>query len=165
MADVNWKEAPTEVREVYESLERGQPGCVPMLLSRPPEVMRSFLTFYGTVGRTLSRRVYEFVYLRVSIVNRCEPCVKVHTAAARHASITHEQIAQVERGEYAAFDPAERAALRFADKATRHPNDLGASDVEELTPHFSREQVIDLDVLVGVANLTSRLNDPLSAEI
>ena len=165
MTEVNWKEAPPEVREIYDRVARGQPGCVPMLLSRPPEVMRSFLAFYGTVGRTLSRRVYELVYLRVSIVNRCEPCVKVHTAAARHAGVTPEEIVHVERGEYAAFDSAEQAALKFAEQSSRLPYDVSPADVEELTAYFTREQIVDLDVLVGLANLTSRLKDPGAAEV
>jgi AhpD family alkylhydroperoxidase len=163
-AERNWEEAPPEVREIYEGLLRGELGCVPMLLSRPPEVMRSFLAFYGTVGRTLSRRAYELVYLRVSIVNRCEPCVKVHTAAARQSGVAPQQLVAIERGEYASFETAEQAALKFADKSAREPCELGPPDVEELTAHFSREQIADLDVLVGLANLTSRRSDPKQHE-
>src|SRR5215471_11526325 len=102
-AEVDWKEAPPEVRAIYERALRGEPGCVPMLLSRSPEVMRSFLTFYGTVGLTLSRRIYELVYLRISIVNRCESCVKVHTASAMQAVVTTGEVEHVKRGEYAGF--------------------------------------------------------------
>ena len=160
MAEVNWSEAPPEAREIYERMVRGQPGCVPMLLSRPPDVMRSFLAFYGTVGRTLSRRVYELVYLRISIMNQCESCVKVHAASARHAGVTRDEIDQVQRGDYASVGAAEQAALTFADKSIG--SSLSSSDLDALRPHFSAEQVVDLDVLAGLANLTSRLQDPLS---
>jgi len=164
-AEIDWKEAPPEVREIYDRVLRGQPGCVPMLQSRPPEVMRSFLAFYGTVGRTLSRLVYELVYLRISMLNRCRPCVKVHSAAAQHAGVEPRQIVQLERGDYAGFDGAEQAALTFADKSARLPYNLGSSDVDDLTPYFSREQIVDLDVLVGLANLTSRLRDPQDSDV
>ena len=34
-----------------------------------------------------------------------------------------------------------------------------------LKRHFSEAQIVDLDLLVGVANLTNRFTDPLGAEL
>ena len=68
-------------------------------------------------------------------------------------------------GEYGSFSPAEQAALNFADKLTRELHNVGDADIQELKQHFSDEQVLDLDVLVGLINLTNRLTDPLGADL
>ncbi len=68
---VEEKDASPEVREIYDKLLRGQPGSVQKLLAHRPELLKAFLPFYGTVGRTLDRRVYESVYIRVSVINQC----------------------------------------------------------------------------------------------
>jgi alkylhydroperoxidase family enzyme len=65
------KDASPEVREIYDKVLRGQPGSVQKLLAHRPELLQTFLPFYGTVGRTLDRRVYESVYIRVSMINQC----------------------------------------------------------------------------------------------
>ena len=37
----------------------------------PPEMLGKFLAFYGSVGKSLDRRVYETVYIRISAMNGC----------------------------------------------------------------------------------------------
>lgn len=74
MARVSYVEpdaAPPEVREIYEKTLRGKPDNVHKILAHRPEVMKSFLPFYGSVGRSLERRLYEMVYIRVSMINAC----------------------------------------------------------------------------------------------
>ena len=68
---VEMPNAPPEVREIYEKMLGGKPGSVQKLLAHRPEVLRTFLAFYGTVGRALPRRLYEMVYIRVSALNGC----------------------------------------------------------------------------------------------
>jgi alkylhydroperoxidase family enzyme len=36
-----------------------------------PAMLKNFLGFYGSVGRSLERRIYEMVYIRVSMINGC----------------------------------------------------------------------------------------------
>ncbi|HTV65320.1 MAG TPA: carboxymuconolactone decarboxylase family protein [Bryocella sp.] len=68
---VEMENAPPEVREVYEKMLGGKAGSVFKLLAHRPELLKNFIVFYGSVGRTLPRRVYEMVYIRVSAVNGC----------------------------------------------------------------------------------------------
>ncbi len=68
-------------------------------------------------------------------------------------------------GSYARFGADEQAALNFADKLTRDLTQIGDADIQALKQHFSDEQVLDLDVLVGLVNLTNRLTDPLGADL
>ena len=53
----------------------------------------------------------------------------------------------------------------FAEKLTRDSKDINDADIDALKPHFSNEQILDLDVLVGLVNLTNRLTDPLGADL
>lgn len=74
MARVSYVEpnaAPPEVREIYEKSLGGKPGSVFKLVAHRPEMLKHFLAFYGSVGRSLDRRLYEMVYIRVSMINAC----------------------------------------------------------------------------------------------
>ena len=74
MARVSYVEpdgASPEVREIYEKTLGGKPDNVHKILARRPEMMKNFLPFYGSVGRSLERRLYEMVYIRVSMINAC----------------------------------------------------------------------------------------------
>ncbi len=68
-------------------------------------------------------------------------------------------------GNYQRFSAAEQTALQFADKLTRDLRSISDADVQALKQHLSDGQVVDLDVLVGLINLTNRLTDPLGADL
>jgi len=68
---IEMDKASPEVREVYEKMLGSKPGSVQKLLAHRPELLKTFLAFYGAVGRALERRLYEMVYIRVSILNQC----------------------------------------------------------------------------------------------
>lgn len=63
--------APPEIKEIYDSTLRGKPHNVQKALAHRPELLKNFLSFYGSVGRSLERKLYELVYIRVSMLNRC----------------------------------------------------------------------------------------------
>ena len=68
---VEMEQASPEVREIYEKVLGGKPGSVQKHLAHRPEVLKAFLVFYGSVGRSLDRRLYDLVYIRVSMINEC----------------------------------------------------------------------------------------------
>ncbi|HLX75079.1 MAG TPA: carboxymuconolactone decarboxylase family protein [Terriglobales bacterium] len=65
------QDASPEVKEIYEQTLKGKPGSIQKTLAHRPQVLKNFLSFYASVGRSLDRRLYEMVYIRVSMVNRC----------------------------------------------------------------------------------------------
>ena len=74
MARVSYIEldnASPEVREIFETTLKGQAGSFHKLLAHRPEVLKAMLPFYGSIGKTLRRRLYELVYIRVSMINGC----------------------------------------------------------------------------------------------
>ena len=68
---VEAENAAPEVKEIYEKLLRGKPGNVQKALAHRPDALKNFLAFYGSVGKSLERKLYEMIYIRVSLLNRC----------------------------------------------------------------------------------------------
>ena len=63
--------APPDVKEVYEQKLKGKPGNFQKAIAQRPEILKTFLPFYASVGRTLGHKLYELIYIRVSMLNRC----------------------------------------------------------------------------------------------
>jgi uncharacterized peroxidase-related enzyme len=168
MARVSYVESDTaspEVREVYEKTLKGKPGSAQKILGHRPEMLKPYLAFYASVGRSLERRLYQLIYIRVSMINGCRYCMQHHLAASKRVGITQDDWAKLKEGQYGVFDEKEEAALDFADKLTRDPRTIGDEDIAALKVHFSESEIVDLDMLVGLANLTNRLTDPLGADL
>ena len=63
--------ASPEVKEIYEQTLKGKPGSIQKALAHRPQALKTFLNFYASGGKSLDRRLYEMVYIRVSMINRC----------------------------------------------------------------------------------------------
>ncbi len=135
------------------------------LLPTGPEVLKTFLPFYASVGRSLDRRLYEMVYIRVSMINGCRYCLQHHLAASKRVGLSREDWQHLKDGQHGNFSEKEEAALDFAEKLTREPQAIADGDLQSLKLHFSEADIVDLDLLVGLANLTNRFTDPLGADL
>ena len=128
-------------------------------------MLKNFLAFYASVGRSLDRRLYEMVYIRVSMINGCRYCLQHHLSSSKRVGLTPEEWGKLSAADYSSFTAQEQAALKFAEKLTRESRNITDADIAALKAHFSEEQIVDLDVLVGLVNLTNRLTDPLGADL
>ena len=63
--------ASPEVKEIYEKALKGKPGNIQKALAHRPEALKAFMPFYASVGRSLDRKLYEEIYIRVSWLNGC----------------------------------------------------------------------------------------------
>lgn len=75
MARVSYIEpgqATGDVKQVYEEKLQGKPGNIQMALAHQPGILKSFLAFYASIGKALDKRLYELVYIRVSMINGCQ---------------------------------------------------------------------------------------------
>ena len=63
------------------------------------------------------------------------------------------------------FSPKEKAALEFAEKLTRKPQDVKDADIATLKKHFNDGEIVELTVLIGLINLTNRFTDPLGIDL
>ncbi|MGA8489335.1 MAG: carboxymuconolactone decarboxylase family protein [Terriglobales bacterium] len=159
------KNATHEVKEIYEKTLRGKPGNAQKALAHRPEMLKTFLPFYASVGRSVDRKLYEMIYLRVSFINECHYCQQHHVASSKRVGLTAEDRQALKAGNYTRFTEKEQTALAYAEKLTRTPHDITDADVEKLKKHFSDAEIVDLNLLVGLANLTNRFTDPLGLEV
>jgi uncharacterized peroxidase-related enzyme len=157
--------ASPEVREIYDTTLRGKPGNIQKALAHRPEMLKAFLPFYANVGRSLDRKLYELIYLRVSLINGCRYCTQHHVASSKRAGLTADDWAALKAGDYTRFSEKERSALAYVEKVTRAPHEISNADFDGPKKHFSDPEIVDLHMLAGLANLTNRVTDPLGLEL
>jgi uncharacterized peroxidase-related enzyme len=157
--------APPEVAEIYQTVLRGKPGNAQKALAHRPELLKNFLPFYASVGRSLDRKLYELIYLRVSFINGCHYCSQHHVASSKRVGLTPDDWTALKAGDYSRYNEKERAALTYVEKLTRSPHDITDADFPALAKHFSTPEIVDIHLLTGLANLTNRFTDPLGLEV
>jgi len=157
--------ASPEVQEIYEKTLRGKPGNAQKALAHRPELLKNFLSFYPSVGRSLERKLYELIYIRVSMINGCRYCMQHHVASSKRVGLTAEDWAALKAGDYSRCTDKEQSALAYVEKLTRSPQEITDADFAELKKHFSEPEIVDIHLLTGLANLTNRFTDPLGLEL
>jgi uncharacterized peroxidase-related enzyme len=162
---INAENAPAEVKEIYEKTLRGKPGNVQKALAHRPEMLKNFLPFYASVGRSLDRKLYELIYIRVSLINGCHYCTQHHLASSKRVGLTADDWAALKAGDYSRYSEKERAALVYIEKLTRTPHDITDADFAPLKKNFSDAEIVDIHLLAGLANLTNRFTDPLGLKV
>src|SRR6202022_4140819 len=128
--------AAPEVKEIYEKTLRGKPGNAQKALAHRPEMLKNFLSFYASVGRSLDRRLYELIYIRVSLINGCRYCTQHHYASSKRTGLTPDDWAVLRTGEYSRYSDKEKAALNYVEKLTRIPHDITDGDFAALKKIF-----------------------------
>jgi uncharacterized peroxidase-related enzyme len=153
---------PSE-NEFLASLEARakQPNRFFRAMAHRPEVLKNFPPLYSAVvgPGSVARRIKELVYLTCSYTNACAYCISAHLAGARKAGVTEAEISALQGGEDEIFPAAERAAVAYARELTRTAQ--AANTREELGAHFTDEQMVEITLVVGMANLTNRFNNGL----
>jgi len=162
---VSPENASPEVLEIYEKTLRGKPGNSQKALAHRPEMLKNFLPFYASVGRSLDRKLYELIYIRVSLINGCHYCTQHHVASSKRVGLTPDDWTALKAGDYSRYSEKERAALTYVEKLTRTPHDITDTDFGPLTKQFSDPEIVDIHLLTGLANLTNRFTDPLGLEL
>jgi uncharacterized peroxidase-related enzyme len=132
------------------------------VMAHRPEVLKSFVPFYGAVTGpgSLDRRLKELAYLTAAIANRCAYCTAAHTASARRAGVTDEEIQAIEAEAEARFTEPEQALIRYARELTRTANVTPASRAA-VAGFLTEEQIVELTLVIAVANFTNRFNNGL----
>src|ERR1700676_3834760 len=90
--------AAPEVKEIYEKTLRGKPGNAQKALAHRPEMLKNFLSFYASVGRSLDRKLYELIYIRVSLINGCRSSPQHHIASSKRVGLTGDDRGALKQG-------------------------------------------------------------------
>ncbi len=149
--------------EFLSSLESKtkQPNPFLRTMANRPEALKNFIPFYGAlVGPgSVDRRIKTMLYLAVSYANRCAFCIAANLPGGRKAGLTEEELRRLENGQDEGFSPAESAAIRYARELTLTARADSAR--EELFQHFNHEQIVEITLVIAMANFTNRFNNGL----
>jgi AhpD family alkylhydroperoxidase len=126
-----------------------------------PEALKAMLGLERVANSALDDpRLLDLVKIRASQITGCAYCVRLHAGEARERGETDERLDMVAVWREAdCFGRAERAALAWCEALTLLPAS-GAPDelFEELSRHFTSEQIVALTVAIVAINGWNRLN-------
>jgi AhpD family alkylhydroperoxidase len=136
-------------RVAYEEFVRRAPAAVSAL-----RTLSKSVTDAG-----IEKALSELVKLRVSQINGCAFCLKLHIDWAREAGVDQDRLDLVAVWREAGlFSARERAALRWAEALTTLSGEPElAAAYAEVAVHFDADQAAHLSVAVGVINQWNRI--------
>lgn len=119
-------------------------------------------TFGYKAHLRIDRQLAELLRLRVSQINNCAYCLKLHYEAARDAGIAPPVIDTLTAWWETDFhDDAARAALAYAEAITRVADATVADDLnarhDALAEHFSQDEILEIVGIVINMNVWTRL--------
>ena len=128
------------------------------------EKMRA-LEHYLNTDAALERSLLEMVRLRVSLLNGCEFCVRLHTAELGKANETADRIDGVADWRSSSlYTQRERAALGWAEALTNIQEGHAPDAVyEEVRAHFTDVETVNLTLVISTINAWNRISIGLGA--
>ena len=83
------KDTSGDLKEIYEKIvkKRGKLSNIMKIHSLNPETMKNHMDLYLTLmfgPSDLSREEREFIAVTVSVINKCEYCIRHHAEALNH---------------------------------------------------------------------------------
>jgi AhpD family alkylhydroperoxidase len=113
-------------------------------------------------ARRLPAELRDLVVHRVATVVGCSWCVDFGTMIATKAGISVRRHRELGRyGASAAFTPAEKLALEYADAMTAQPIRVDDDLVARLRDRFTDAEVYELTYLIALENMRARGNAAL----
>jgi AhpD family alkylhydroperoxidase len=139
-------------REQFEKLKSGS-GILNLhrMMAHAPALMKASgdMALVFRRNTELPRPLTELAILRAAQVIGCDYVFSRHLPLARQCGVTERQLDELKAWPHsAAFTPAQKAALGFAEKiAQRLPVEDGA--FLELRRDFSPREIVELTMVVG----------------
>ena len=162
------EEASDELLEVLK-LARTPHGTVDNVMrvhSLRPNTMRGHVILYRAAlhdeTNTIPTWFQETISSYVSILNNCPYSLANHWANARHLIGDEQRADKIEaalhgRRPQDAFDGAELALLKYAEKLTLHPGDIQHGDVQALKDAGVPDgEILEANQIIGYFNYVNR---------
>jgi AhpD family alkylhydroperoxidase len=126
-----------------------------------PDALSAMLGLERVANSSLDNpRLLDLVKIRASQLNGCAHCVRLHADEARERGETNERLDLLAVWREAdCFGLTEQAALAWCEALTLLPTS-GAPDelYDELSHHFTSEQIVGLTLAIVAINGWNRLN-------
>ncbi len=115
-------------------------------------------------GFSLDPELRFLIQTHVASINDCAFCVDIAKAVATHQGIGLDKcLALSEYGTSPLFTDRERAALAYAEEATRQKRVADAT-FARLQDHFNDREIVEITLLNAIENYYNLINLPLEIE-
>ena len=163
------EQAPAELHRIYDKIQESV-GIMPNIfgvVARFPAALKTLVPFYEAVMTrgVIDARYKELAYLKTSSINDCRYWTHHHTASAKQAGVTDEQIEALrfyQRSDV--FDDKEKVTIRLADIITRGATAVDAEVLGYVGRYYSEDEIVELTLVIALANLVNRINDALQIQ-
>lgn len=163
--------ATGKVKEVFEDIKKhfGMVTNLFKTLALKPDILEANWNKVKAVMMhgELTRELKEMVAVVVSRANGCHYCVRSHSAALKMLGTPREKILQIiEDIDGADISPALKKVLKFSVKATREPNNITDTELNEIKAlGYSDAQIVELLSVVDLFTSFNKFIDALQVEI
>lgn len=133
-------------------------GAMARTMAGSPSVLDGYLELSRAMKRSkLPRHLAEQISLSIQQQLDCAVCIAAHTAAARAAGLSEDDIALARRG--TASDPASAALIAYSNRVHQAPASVTSQQIEDLRRlGHSDRQLLDVVGLVALNHLTGAFN-------
>ncbi len=173
IATISERAAQGELKALYAEIKAGMgtPNVpeVFRVMSQSPALLAAMWQLFRELMLTekaLPRATKELIAVVVSKANACRYCVTAHSIFLKALGYSGSQIeAQTARLDAADLDPATRALLDLAEKATLAPTRIADDEVQAvLAAGVSEPELLEAMLVVSFFNGINRLVDALGVE-
>lgn len=154
--------APEGARNTLEGIEK-QFGFVPNLfakLAESPQALDGYLALNGLLEQTsLSDTERQVALIAISVENRCEFCVSVHSFLAKNQAKVDPAVVAALRDGKALPDEKLNALARFVRHVVRERGWVDEAELERfLDAGYTRRQVLDVVLANALKTLSNYTN-------
>jgi AhpD family alkylhydroperoxidase len=135
------------------------------LWARMPVAFIAMNAMYRALDRKSSRLeppLRSLVQVRVSQINECHFCIDLNTFLGRGRGIDEEKLWALPQFENSPlFSEQEKAALAYAEAATRSDRRVDEELIVRLRQYFDDQEIVELAALIAYQNMSSKFNAAL----
>lgn len=122
------------------------------MMAHVPDLAKGMIQFAGALKmkRGLPDRMVELVRLRVAFHNQCRSCMAIRYTDAVADGVTEGLVCQLAAPDLGdGLTPAEKAAIRFADKFANDHLSIDDAVYNDLRQYFTEAEIVELGMTVA----------------
>jgi AhpD family alkylhydroperoxidase len=135
------------------------------LWARMPAAFLAMTAMYRALDRKSSRiepGLRSLVQVRVSQINGCDFCVDLNSFLGLGRGVAEDRLRALPQFEDSPlFSQRDKAALAYAEAATRSDRRVGEELILRLRKHFDDQAIVELAALIAYQNMSSKFNAAL----
>ena len=164
---LNINEASEQSKELLSQVQQ-KFGSIPnvfKMMANSPAVLQSYLNFSDALAAgKLNHQIAERIALLIAQDNECEYCLSAHSAIARNAGLTGDEILNARQG--SSSDEKADAALVFAMAIADNNGKVEDEDLQNARQAgFSDEELLEIVAAISLNTLTNTLNNFAQTEV